>query len=796
LTIKYLDAKRIRGSSTAGASDGLGSSADMTNSGGTQNITGILDKGWYTGTSGGYTYAGSTNADWAFMNTTDCKFSIAFWCKLASSGNAIADGDLILGTGNGESEISMALRCNGTGGSFGLHIYGTAEVVAAYSPSGYLQEDGNWHHYVVTWDQTLGSSNLKIYKDGGTAITGNKANDSTSTSSPAHVFSLGGGLGNDFKGNFDEVSVWNRVLTSGEVASLRNSGTGIVTTTLADLSDLKAYWNLNATSGTYTNSASATDEKATLITTIAASSADFTDIYDATSASGWTTNAGSGITINNHISGKLSANAIPDNSANRVTKALGLTLSDTSWVAQFEFMRTSGANAHYPFMVAAGTGQIWNATQDHIGIEMNSTGMQIKQRNGSSSTGGTTIAISADTQYYCTIIRNTADLITFEVRTVSHTGSHVSGSPQTLATSSSTSGLTTLHHSGRADGGAGSSSSWQVDNVNIYDGVVALISASSSTNLPENTLFEETDTYKTYWLQSAEWKNSYVNANLLSVGGSTDANSVISYSDAAGWSSALTDYPFDAGMAVVAGNSDNAQVAQGNYTNQQSYKYYGATNTYSANVGNGIYAGSNGAGGGEQDNMIVYGGNTGGGGAHAKDLCSKYLGASSWVTLDTLSKVYREAGGGRGTPDSAIIVCGEDASFAKYDSVENYSGASDAWSTNSTAFPFDFNNGIYFGTATEGVGGMGTRSAGVDNRTYYTSNGGDTWSATSQNCTYSAYGIGCAGNSNEYGLCWAGNTGSAVNNCVDYSQASGWAASGNTFPRTDYQCRGSGNASG
>jgi len=92
-----------------------------------------------------------------------------------------------------------------------------------------------------------------MYKDGGTAVTGNKSNDSTSTSSPAHVFSLGGGLGNDFKGNFDEVSVWNRVLTSGEVASLRNSGSGIVTTTLADLSDLKAYWNLNATSGTYEN---------------------------------------------------------------------------------------------------------------------------------------------------------------------------------------------------------------------------------------------------------------------------------------------------------------------------------------------------------------------------------------------------------------------------------------------------------------------------------------------------------------------------------------------------------------
>jgi len=248
--------------------DSLGSSADMTNSGGTQNITGEIGKAWYTGTSGGYTYAGSTNADWAFMNTTDCKWSIAFWCKLASSGNAIADGDLILGTGNGESEISIALRCNGTGGSFGLHLYGSAEVIAAYSPSGYLEEDDNWHHYVVTWDQTIASSNMKIYKDGGTAITGNKVNDSTSTSSPAHVFSLGGGLGNDFKGNFDEVSVWNRVLTSGEVDFLYDNdggGTAQVTTAMSDLASLKAYWNLDETSGTYANSAVGWVERGTAI---------------------------------------------------------------------------------------------------------------------------------------------------------------------------------------------------------------------------------------------------------------------------------------------------------------------------------------------------------------------------------------------------------------------------------------------------------------------------------------------------------------------------------------------------
>ena len=253
-------------------------------------------------------------------------------------------------------------------------------------------------------------------------------------------------------------------------------------------------------------------------------------------------------------------------------------------------------------------------------------------------------------------------------------------------------------------------------------------------------------------------------------------------------------------MAVVAGNSDNAQVAQGNYTNQQSYKYYGATNTYSANVGNGIYAGSNGAGGGEQDNMIVYGGNTGGGGAHAKDLCSKYLGASSWVTLDTLSKVYREAGGGRGTPDSAIIVCGEDASFAKYDSVENYSGASDAWSTNSTAFPVTFNNGICFGTATAVLAGMGDSQSAAAPRseTYYTTNSGDTWSSA-QNNTYDAYGVGCAGTSSEAGLAWCGSnwaTSTLYSTTNGYSLASGWATTGNSYAHTTMNVRGCGNAGG
>jgi hypothetical protein len=540
MAIKYLDSKRIRGSSTSpiiqGYAGGVGGGVDTGNN--------AAAGGGGGATSVGGSYAENSVGGAGIVNpitgsiigeSSGGNYYLAGGGGggLSNSGNTGAGGlggggDGVQTTGAGSGTANTGAGGGGnTSDSASSGAGGSGVVILKYLTSAINATGGTETtvetSYTIstftssgTFEITSGSGSVQYVVVAGGASGGAGGN------SAGTDYGCGGGGAGGFLTGTKSMAVGTYTVTIGEggvavsPSSAGNDGNNSVFDDVTSTAGGGGCGTTNALkngrnggsgggatrAGTAGTGVSTTqDDKATLITTIAASSADFTDIYDATSASGWTTNAGSGITINNHISGKLSANAIPDNSANRVTKALGLTLSDTSWVAQFEFMRTSGANAHYPFMVAAGTGQIWDATQDHIGIEMNSTGIQIKQRNGSSSTGGTTIAISADTQYYCTIIRNTADLITFEVRTVSHTGSHVSGSPQTLATSSSTSGLTTLHHSGRADGGAGSSSSWQVDNVNIYDGVVALISASSSTNLPENTLFEETDTRETYFLQ-------------------------------------------------------------------------------------------------------------------------------------------------------------------------------------------------------------------------------------------------------------------------------------------------------
>lgn len=87
--------------------------------------------------------------------------------------------------------------------------------------------DGNWHHIVATFDNTVGSI---IYVDGS-----NVASDAVTTNQN-NATSLGPTIGAiwnsvawaDFmNGSIDAVYVWTRALSSSEVTSLYNGGTGL-----------------------------------------------------------------------------------------------------------------------------------------------------------------------------------------------------------------------------------------------------------------------------------------------------------------------------------------------------------------------------------------------------------------------------------------------------------------------------------------------------------------------------------------------------------------------------------------
>jgi hypothetical protein len=87
---------------------------------------------------------------------------------------------------------------------------------------------GAWHHIVVTYNYATGSgSGIKIYLDGSALTMTDVSGSRTGGTSNSDSFDVGrNSTVQYYDGLMDEFSVWNgRVLTSGEVTTLYNSGT-------------------------------------------------------------------------------------------------------------------------------------------------------------------------------------------------------------------------------------------------------------------------------------------------------------------------------------------------------------------------------------------------------------------------------------------------------------------------------------------------------------------------------------------------------------------------------------------
>jgi hypothetical protein len=86
-----------------------------------------------------------------------------------------------------------------------------------------IYNDGQWHYAVVTY----GSSTIRLYIDGiqvATSATSGAIPDNTGTQ-PLRIGANSLSPNGFFTGNADEVRVWNRVLSAGEIASQYNEGT-------------------------------------------------------------------------------------------------------------------------------------------------------------------------------------------------------------------------------------------------------------------------------------------------------------------------------------------------------------------------------------------------------------------------------------------------------------------------------------------------------------------------------------------------------------------------------------------
>ena len=169
----------------------------------------------------------------AVSDNSDTDFSIAFWCNYT---NQVSD-PVFIGSQNWNSSQNpgWGLYMQG-GGNFRVVTKDDSGVNAhrqSITPSSILR-DGTWHHLVVTWGRR---SSVSIYKDGA-LLTTSPLSQTTGLIDTGGVLAQTINIGQDGTGNYqttsfnmkdllmDDLGIWRRELSGGEVGAIYNAGLG------------------------------------------------------------------------------------------------------------------------------------------------------------------------------------------------------------------------------------------------------------------------------------------------------------------------------------------------------------------------------------------------------------------------------------------------------------------------------------------------------------------------------------------------------------------------------------------
>lgn len=196
--------------SSGTAADSEGSNTGTVTGTVTQGATGKIGTA-YTFIGGGSSYL-NCGTD-ASLRITSAG-SISAWIYQTSSGPY----STVVGNDDFDTDrhgYNFFVRADGT---VSLEL---ASASAAQSINGGTITNNAWHHIVATWD----GSNVHIYIDGVDGGAVSQTVTPTQNTSSFRIANASVGT-YDFTGTIDEVGVWSRALTSGEVTSLYNSGSG------------------------------------------------------------------------------------------------------------------------------------------------------------------------------------------------------------------------------------------------------------------------------------------------------------------------------------------------------------------------------------------------------------------------------------------------------------------------------------------------------------------------------------------------------------------------------------------
>jgi hypothetical protein len=127
---------------------------------------------------------------------------------------------------------------------FSFAVFHTDGSSTGINSTGIVPNDGEWHHLLGTYDGTTSVNGLKLFVDGNIfQTTAGSSGVSSVTGVEPTIGSLSRGLNWFFEGNIDEVSIWDNVVSIGNIWNGSGSPIDITPT------NPFAYWKMgeNAT---------------------------------------------------------------------------------------------------------------------------------------------------------------------------------------------------------------------------------------------------------------------------------------------------------------------------------------------------------------------------------------------------------------------------------------------------------------------------------------------------------------------------------------------------------------------
>ena len=462
MTVEYKDSKRIVALSsdvlnTPTYSDDFSSSTGWTQTGTSVTVS--------SGIAGGTTVDLNSDdrIDKSITTISDSIWTSYFDFKLNSFSNSADTSFTLLSINDGTGDLiagdALIVQCAELSSTpqvrLRTYLSGTANVTSSSITINLTQT-----YYGIVRRLSTTEYDLRIFSDsarttqiGSTTLSGANANvggfDNVGTGA-----TFGFGNASDTANyTLDNLKIYDGI------SSTTNKPTDVQDNSLLIEKDTaRRYWFSEATPTTFEN--------------------DFGTTSD------WT-KVGTTITVNDHVSGKCSINDPANSSSDRVYKSLGVTLSDTAWVATCEIniSAISGSERAFPVQFSSTTGS-YRSSHDSIAIRLggdlsgSSPSIGMSRNDGGTVihlTDANSIQVSTGTLYYVKIWRDGSDL-KLAVYTNSDYETGQVGSTQTHQSLGSPTGLSNVVI-GSDDASTGGVNA-TVDNLKVYNNVTTATPAT------------------------------------------------------------------------------------------------------------------------------------------------------------------------------------------------------------------------------------------------------------------------------------------------------------------------------